>query len=307
MGHEGPTRNAALSLLLGLAVAALGLGYIFWALASFDIGMRLGQLTPAATLPGFVAIGLGLWLALRAVLLLRLRNALLRGEGAIARWQVPAAEWEAWRIHDDARSASWSTLRNKLPLSAAPPPMEGVPVVIGAQAFVVGEAIVPLNVAGFGPFAIWQLCDVSLVEGPSPCLEYSRYIRGHSGPEIQLVRIPVGAAGRAGAQKAVDHFNATIPERHRAFARTTFPAHFRARDGDPAGADRAWRRDAPGRYALVAAILGVAVLGIWSGWFDGREAPALDPRSANLALAGALALLALAGLLALIGYRRRRR
>jgi hypothetical protein len=224
-------RNPALSLLFGLAVVALGLGWLYWVFTRFDVGLRLGQTTPVVAVPGFVALALGLWLALRTILLVRLRDALLRNEGALARWQIPASEWEAWRAHDAARSAAGPSLRNKLMPAGGSVPAAGVAVAIGPRAIVVGRAIVPLNVTGFSPFAIWGLCHVGLAEASPASLEFSRYIRGRSGPRVELVRIPLGAAGRPQAQRVLDHFAAAIPERHQTFARSMFPAHFQALEG----------------------------------------------------------------------------
>lgn len=224
-------RNPTLSLLFGLAVAAIGLGWIGWVFMRLDVGLRLGQTSPAVTIPGFIALALGLWLVLRTILLTGRRDALLRNEGVLARWQVLASEWEAWRAHDAARSAASRTRRNKLAPAGGPAPIEGVTVVIGPRAIVVGTAIVPLNVTGFSPFATWQLCHVGLAGEPPGSLEFSRYIRGKNGPRIELVRIPLGAAGRAQAQRVLDHFAAAIPERFKAFGLSTFPTHFSGSHG----------------------------------------------------------------------------
>lgn len=296
-------RNPALSLLLGLAIVAAGVGWIFGVPRYFDIGLRLGQVSPMVLLPGFIAAGIGAWLTLRAILLIRLREALLRGEGVLARWQIPASEWETWRGEDAVRSASYSTLRNKLRPSAAPPPMDGVPVVFGERAIVVGRAIVPLNVTGWGPFAIMQLCDVTLVPGQVPSLEFSRYITGKNA-RIELVRIPIGAAGRSQAQQIVDHFMTAIPQDRRAKAQGQFALHFQAQSGDIAGAEEAWRRSLPYRFAWLTGIFAAVALGTWSGWFDHRNTPPLAPDMAQLLLTGGIVLLAVTAALALIAYLR---
>ncbi len=298
-------RNPVLSLLFGLGVAALGLGYILWVVARYDVGLRLGQVSPTLTVPGFIAIAIGLWLTLRTILLVRLRDTLLRGEGALARWWVTPSEWEAWRAHDAIRSASWSTLRNKLAPAAGPAPMAAVPVAIGATAIAVGRSIVPLNVTGWGPFAIWALCDVSLADGPSPSLEFSRYIvsRNAITESIDLVRIPLGAGGRAQAQRIVDHFAAAIPSFHKESGRTMFPDHFLAVAGDPAAAARE-RRAARG-YVFPAAVLGFGGLGFWYSMTGGIRPMGLD--FATLVLVAAIAALALSAIFGLAHFARRHR
>ena len=290
-------RNPVLSLLFALAVAALGLGWIFWMATRADIGMRPGQLTPSVMVPGYVVLALGLWLTLRTILLVRLRDALLRGEGALVRWRVSHSEWEAWRAYDAVRSASWSTLRNKLRIAARPAPIEGVPVAIGPRAFAVGDAIVPLNVTGFSPYAIAALCDVSIAEGPPSSLEFSRYMRSRNGATIDLVRIPVGGA-RAQAQQALDYFAAAIAEKHSAFGRKNFPTHFQARDGDLEGANLADARAKPARRAALAIILGFVGMCAWLGMTTHRGRP-MPPGITNTLLAASIALLILGAVLAL--------
>jgi hypothetical protein len=297
-------RNPVFSLLFALAVVALGLGWIFCIPTFVEIGVMPGQASPSIMLPGFVALAMGLWLTLRTILLMRLRDALLGGEGALARWRVSRSEWEAWGAHDAARSASWPTLRNKLRIAARPAPMEGVPVAIGTRAFAVGDAIVPLNVTGFSPYAIWQLCDVSIAEGPLASLEFSRYSRSRNGAFVALVRIPVGGA-RAQAQAAVDYFATAIPEKYKAFGRKRFPTHFQARDGDMKGATAANARQALARYANLAIILGVVGFSAWLGAATSRGGP-IPPGISITLLSASIALLVLGVNLQIVAYFRRR-
>lgn len=297
-------RNPPLSLLLGLAIAAIGAGWIYWSITNLNIGMRLGQASPAITVPGFIAILIGLWLALRVFLLSRLREALLRGEGARARWQVSPGEWEAWRPDDAARSASYYTLVNKLAPPGSPPPMEGVPIVFGDRAIVIGPSIVPLNVTGWGPFAMMQLCDVALIDGAVPSLEFTRFMSGKQ-TRIEVVRVPVGAAGRAQAQKVVDLFMAAIPHNRLAKFRGQFALHFQAQAGDIAGAREIERAQVPERMALLALAFGLVAAGFGSGWFTRRGASPLDPEIAQMALAAGFTLLAVAAVLGVVAWRLR--
>lgn len=296
-------RNPTLSLLLSLAIATLGIAWVYGSITRLDVGMRLGQASPAITVPGFIAIVVGLWLALRAFLLGRLREALMRGEGARARWQVSAGEWEAWRRQDAARSASYWTLVNRLAPRASPPPMEGVPIVFGDRAIVIGPSIVPLNVTGWGPFAMMQLCDVALIGGAVPSLEFTRFMSGKQ-VRIEVVRVPVGAAGRAQAQKVVDLFMTAIPHNRLARFRGHFALHFQAQAGDIAGAHQSERAQFPLRMALLALILGLAATAVGSGWFN-RGTRAINPEIAKMALAAGLTLLAVAAVLGFVAWRLR--
>lgn len=297
-------RNPPLSLLLGIVIAALGATWVYWSVARLDVGMRLGQASQAITVPGFIAIMIGSWLALRAFLLMRLREALLRGEGARARWQVSSGEWEAWRPNDAARSDSYYTLVNKLAQSDTPPPMEGVPIVFGDRAIVIGPSIVPLNVSGWGPFAMMQLCDVALIDGAVPSLEFTRFMTGKQS-RIEVVRVPVGAAGRAQAQKVIDLYMTAIPHNRLAKFRGQFALHFQAQAGDAAGAHRNERAQFPERLALVALLLGLAAAGLGSGWFTRRGARPLNPEIAQILLAAGFTLLAVAAVLGFAAWRLR--
>jgi hypothetical protein len=298
-------RNSVQSLLFALAVIALGLGYLYWVTTNFDVGMRLGQKSPTVTVPGFIAVALGLWLTLRTFLLVRIRDALLRGEGALAYWRISPSEWDAWRVHDAARSASWPTLRNKLRPAGGPAPMEGMPIVIGPRTIVMGRSIVPLNVTGFSPFAIWGLCDVSLADGPSPSLEFTRYIVSQHAitHNVDLVRIPVGGAGRSQAQRVLDHFAAAIPDIHRARERGMFPDHFMAMTGDSGAAARV-RRSARD-HSFPALFLGLGGLAFWYNRTGGIQPMGSD--FATLVLVASVAALAASAYFWLGGYLGRRR
>jgi hypothetical protein len=188
MTHARRWRDAAiLVLVLGLLSA--------WAFfrtspAEGQLGWGQGALLLVATN--------GLWalLALPFVQRTLLADTRLRkGDDALARWAVTPTDWNRFVIAERERSAVPGAPANLVSTSRRVPP-EGLEVIIGRDAIIVGDEYHPLRALGrLGPAGpAW----VSL---PLPALQYHVAVTDATDTLVdRVIRVPVAQSAQAAAR-----------------------------------------------------------------------------------------------------------
>ncbi|MBX9702352.1 MAG: hypothetical protein K2X74_23140, partial [Acetobacteraceae bacterium] len=133
---------------------------------------------------------------------------LRRGQGVIARWTVPAPEWEVFRAFAARRAAAGPGLADDV----APAPATGPEVEIrfGRRQVLVHDSYHPLRRFGLPELGWvgWQ----QPADAPE-ALEFGvRYPRGESGTVGVVVRVPVPRAAREDGIRIYHHFAALAPK-----------------------------------------------------------------------------------------------
>lgn len=197
-----PLRKAVLWFGLALAGAAMAglalpLGTAEGGAAAAVAGIASALLIPFGVVYGVLSL-------LSALGEARLR----RGAGVLARWQLPAREWEAFRLFDARRGKADPRLLNDYTPGAA----EGrsVEVLFGQRQVIVDGSYHPLR-----RWAVPELRGVGWLqpEGAPECLEFTiAYPRGRHGGVVTLaLRVPVARAARDDAVRVFRHFQARAP------------------------------------------------------------------------------------------------
>lgn len=152
---------------------------------------------------------MGLLASLAALGEARLR----RGIGVLARWQVPAGEWEAFRAFDTRRQAEHVHLLGHY----TPRPAQGraVEVVFGHRQVIVDESYHPLS--RFALPEITWLAWHEPADAPAnapECLEFGVLYPGgrYGGARRMAVRVPVARAARQDGVRVWHHFQAAMPK-----------------------------------------------------------------------------------------------
>ncbi len=193
----------ALALCGGLAIIPVATNH-----AALGDAWSLALGVPAVTaIP--VGIVFGIMATLSAIGQARLR----RGIGLLARWQVPPAEWEAFRRFETVRRGAGPGLAGDY----KPRPARGRPVEVlfGQRQVIVDGSYHPLrrwSVPELG--AVGWLAPPDAPAGTPEMLEFHLiYPRGRYGGTVRLaVRVPVPRAVRAEGVRVYHHFEAITPK-----------------------------------------------------------------------------------------------
>jgi hypothetical protein len=157
---------------------------------------------------GLALASLGLVFGITSTLAALGEHRLRRGVGAIARWRVEPAAWEAFRAFDARRGASAAgTQGDYVPRPATGP----VEVLFGRKQVIVDGSYHPIR-----RWAIPELSHVGWLEPPDApeCLEFGLiYPRGRFGGMIRTaLRVPVPRAAREDGIRVFHHFHALAPK-----------------------------------------------------------------------------------------------
>ena len=195
-----PLRKAALWFALAAAGAA---GAVLAGVLHGDLGdwaLLVGVAVGVSAIPfGLVYGAMSLLSALGEA---RLR----RGVGALARWTLAPAEWEAFRAFDAQRGAEGRGLHNDYTPRPAEAPVE---VLFGRRQAIVDGSYHPLR-----RWAVPELAWVGWQQPPGApeCLEFGlTYPAGRSGTVPMTLRVPVAPAARDDAIRVFHHFRAALP------------------------------------------------------------------------------------------------
>ena len=197
-------RNPQRSLLICVAIILLALGSIAWGVVEMNAagqetlgsGLKIGIALLPAILAPFMA--LNFWGATKVMASMR------RGENAIARWTITAADLAEFVVVDKVRSARGIEHLNDWPPPRDPPP-SGIEIVFTPSAVLVGDTYFALTPNG--PF---RFTGVRLLSGSQPVIAFStlttyanrfgtRTTRGE-------LRIPASQQASAAAAQVVTHF-----------------------------------------------------------------------------------------------------
>ena len=168
-------------------------------------------------LAGFILAAFGTWFGIRAWAHARLRSNLIASLDGLARWTVTPDQWVA--------------------ITGRAGPAANVPVVIGQDAVVIGDACTPIPATGFSMLTYTRLSTVDWVEGLpgiGGVLLLGRMFSGRR-PYMHFVRVPVPEGARGQAQLAIDGLVPLIPDEQREKAERRFEAELAAARGDPGG------------------------------------------------------------------------
>ena len=206
-------RNPRRSVLIALGLTLLALCAIAWGFIEIN---RSGAETPATG----AAIGVGLLVAILGVFLtvnfvwaVRLVGAMRRGEGVIARWTVPPAQFDDFRTSEATHRSAGRHNDYKAPRKT---PAEGVEIVFTASAVLIGDTFFGLARDGLARFTAARV-----VSGNPPCLAFATAMTvgraSASGAHFQTstgeLRVPIARTAQAEARAVFDHFRAVAEQR----------------------------------------------------------------------------------------------
>lgn len=197
-------RNPHHSVLICVAITLVSWASIAWGIVEMQAagqetlgsGLKIGL----AILPGIIAP----LMALNFLWGMKVVASVRRGENAIARWTVTAAELAEFAISNKARNAlggehfnDWSPPRDL--------PSSGIDVIFTATGVLVGDTYFPLAITGLYRFShVWMLSD------GVPTIAFRTILTGANrfGPRTTAgeLRIPVPRLASADAAKIVAHF-----------------------------------------------------------------------------------------------------
>ncbi|HEX8223245.1 MAG TPA: hypothetical protein VF605_05465 [Allosphingosinicella sp.] len=194
-------RNPARKALYCLLALAAGAALIRFGAVRLE---RIEEDGPgvAAIALGFVLAPFGFFFLVQSLFAIRGRALLLAGHRVIARWRVPAAEWDRFRGLDGRRSAEDFDLGNDLWIRRRTPP-EGIEVIAGETSVLVDGSYHALR-----PGGIPDLREVRWLSGSPDCLEFALlYPRGRYVRTVPMtLRVPVPLPARAAAQTVLAHY-----------------------------------------------------------------------------------------------------
>lgn len=178
--------------LLGAAMFAIS---IFGRQAIGDL-----DLTVALFAGGFLTAAVSLALLVRELWRTRERSRLVSGQKALARWHVDAASWAAFRAFDKAQPCEWASLAH-LPDTI---PAQGIEVIVGARAALIGELYCLLH----GEMNVLRAIDWLTPAPPAPEFIEFRIVvhRYRMTPAHRSLRVPAPTATRPAALQAYDAF-----------------------------------------------------------------------------------------------------
>lgn len=197
-------RNPQRSLLICMAVTLAACASIGWGVIEMNAagqetlgsGLKIGlALLPAILAP---AMALNFWGAINVMAAMR------RGENAIARWTIPAAELAEFTTVDAARDARGIAHLNDWPPPREPPP-SGIDIVFTPSAVLVHDTYFPLITTG-----LFRFIGVRLLSDSQPVIAFrtkttyaNRFGTRTTDGEL---RIPASRQASTDAAKVVAHF-----------------------------------------------------------------------------------------------------
>ncbi|MDP3494609.1 MAG: hypothetical protein Q8R82_15980 [Hyphomonadaceae bacterium] len=197
-------RNPQRSLLICLAITLAACASIAWGVIEMNVagqetlgsGLKIGIALLPAILAPFMA--LNFWGGTKVMASMR------RGENAIARWTVTAADLAEFTTIDKVRSARGIEHLNDWPTPREPPP-SGIEIVFTPSAVLVGDTYFSLTRTG--PF---RFTGVRLLSGSQPVIAFSTLTtyanRFNTRTMAGELRIPASQQASAAAAKVVTHF-----------------------------------------------------------------------------------------------------
>lgn len=204
MRDRGITKPSLLAAVAG----SLAVGGLIAAIWSFTgASPEPGSAEGVARSLGSVTTIVGALMTANYLYALSLVRKLRRGEGVIASWTVPPAEFDRFRKVERARKTrknNWRMPRGDWP--------SGLPVIFGANAVLVGDTYFKLLGTGISRFSNVRIETdaVSSVEfamrltvhGAGTLGQTARY-RGH-------LRVPIATGARVQAARVMSHFQQVI-------------------------------------------------------------------------------------------------
>jgi hypothetical protein len=206
-GVRRPDRSARICLAL-LVVSVI-------ALVSGILAMNSAG---AETAFSGIAIALGLlgssiffFLLLNFVWGMRVFDAIKRGENVVARWTVPADEFDRFRENEAGHAAIGHPNDYKPPRSTPP---GGVEVIFAKDGMIIGDTFFGLATTGLSHFR-----QVGIVPGDPLCLGFQTALmtgrQQSSGTPafstvLSLLRIPVANSAHPEAKAVLDHYIAAL-------------------------------------------------------------------------------------------------
>jgi hypothetical protein len=166
---------------------------------------ELGDWALLVGIPSLTAIPFGIVYGLMSLLSALGQARLRRGIGALARWTLAPAEWEAFRAFDARRATEGQGLQNDYTPRPAEAPVE---VLFGRRQAIVDGSYHPLR-----RWAVPELAWIGWQQPPGApeCLEFGlTYPAGRSGTAPMTLRIPVAPAARDDAIRVFHHFRAAL-------------------------------------------------------------------------------------------------
>lgn len=205
-GIHNPPRQVRICLAL-LAVSAI----------AFVSGL-LGVSSAGAETVSGIAIALGLLGSIVFFLMLlnfvwgvRVFNAIKRGENMVARWTVPADEFDRFRANEAGHAAIGHPNDYKPPRLTPP---GGVEVIFAKDGMIIGDTFFGLATTGLSHFR-----QVGIVPGDPLCLGFQTALttarhQSSGTPSFStvlgLLRIPVANAAHPEAKAVLDHYIAAL-------------------------------------------------------------------------------------------------
>jgi hypothetical protein len=206
-------RNPKRSVLIALGLTVIAICTIAWGFYEMN---RLGAETPAtgaAIGAGLLVAIIGSFLTINFVWAVRRVDAMRRGEGVIARWTVPPAQFDDFRTSEAAHRAAGRRNDYKAPRKT---PAEGVAIVFTANAVLIGDTFFGLARDGLARFTAARV-----VSGNPPCLAFATAMTvgraGSAGVRFDTytgeLRVPIARTAQAEARAVLDHFRAVAERR----------------------------------------------------------------------------------------------
>lgn len=205
-GVRNPGRNVRICLAL-LAASVITL-----------VSGLLAMTSPGAETAAVFAIILGVLgciffflVLLNFVWGMRVFNAIKRGENEIARWIVPADEFDRFRQNEKGHAASGHLNDYKPPRSTPP---EGIEVIFATDGMIIGDTFFGLATTGLSHFR-----QAGIVPGDPLCLGFqTALISGRAASTgtptltttLGLLRIPVANSAHPEAKAVLDHYVAAL-------------------------------------------------------------------------------------------------
>lgn len=193
--------------LMAAALAAAGLVATLWGFAGAKPAP--GSAEGFVRTLGIVAMVVGGLMTVNYLYALSLVRGLRRGEGVLAGWTVPPAEFERFREVERARKSrknNWRMPRGDWP--------SGLPVVFGADAVLVGDTYFRLLGKGISRFR-----DVRIESDAVSSVEFAMRLTVHGAGTLGQtaryrghLRIPIANAAGAQAARVISHFQQVLAD-----------------------------------------------------------------------------------------------
>ncbi|MEY4880194.1 MAG: hypothetical protein RJB62_1663 [Pseudomonadota bacterium] len=203
-------RNLRRNVLISFALFLL---FFTWLIAGIVVMVWTGRES------AFTALGIALGIIGSLIFFLftinfvwgmRVFGAIRRGENVVARWIVPAEEFDRFRANEAGQIAQGYANDYKVPRQT---PHEGVEVIVAADGVIVGDTYFGLATTGMA-----HITQVGIVPGDPLCLGFETSVvtgrASSGGASFQtvhgLLRFPVANSAHGEARKALDHYMAAL-------------------------------------------------------------------------------------------------